>query len=105
MGYMSQGGVTFSGFDAYQSQIDGFTTALNPGATGFHSVSAHARYDLSKRWLKNDARGFALFLNADDLTNTPVWLPALGSGTANTIPVNRGRTVMFGVEVWQKQLR
>lgn len=98
-------GVAFSAFDAYQSQIDGFTAALNPGASSFHSVSAHARYDLSKRWLKNDARGFALFVNADDLTNTPVWLPALGSGTANTIPVNRGRTVLFGVEVWQKQLR
>ena len=105
MGYMSLSGVAFSAFDAYQSQIDGFTAALNPGASSFHSVSAHARYDLSKRWLKNDARGFALFVNADDLTNTPVWLPALGSGTANTIPVNRGRTVLFGVEVWQKQLR
>jgi hypothetical protein len=46
----------------------------------FHSISAHARYDLSKHWLKNDSRGFALFLNADDLLNKPYgcrpWDPA-----------------------------
>jgi hypothetical protein len=47
----------------------------------------------------------ALFLNADDLLNKPVWLPALGSGSANTLPVIRGRTVFFGFEVWQKQPR
>jgi outer membrane receptor protein involved in Fe transport len=68
----------------------------------FHSVGAHARYDLSKRWLKDNRSGFALFLNADDLLNKPVWLPASGSGTPNTIPVTRGRTVFFGIEVWQK---
>ena len=44
---------------------------------------------------KRDSRGFALFLNADDLLNKPVWLPALGSGSANTLPVIRGRTVFF----------
>jgi hypothetical protein len=44
-----------------------------------------------------------LFLNGDDLLNKQIWLPAIGSGgQANTIPVVRGRTVFFGVEVWQK---
>jgi outer membrane receptor protein involved in Fe transport len=103
--YMSSKGAVFSLFDAFQGHIVGYGSTLNPPADAFHSISAHARYDLSKRWLKNDARGFALFLNADDLLNKPVWLPALGSGSANTIPVIRGRTVFFGVEVWQKQAR
>jgi hypothetical protein len=101
--YMSAKGATVSLFDAYQGHIAGYGTTLNPPAEAFHSISAHARFDLSKHWLKNDSRGFALFLNGDDLLNKPVWLPALGSGTANTIPVTRGRTVFFGIEVWQKQ--
>jgi hypothetical protein len=61
------------------------------------------RFDLTKRWLKNGDRGFAFFLHGDDLTNRAVWLPALGTNSANTIPVVRGRTLYFGLEVWQKQ--
>jgi outer membrane receptor protein involved in Fe transport len=101
--YQSAKGVTASLFDAWQSNIAGYQSTLNPPADAFHSFSAHARYDLSKRWLKMDTRGFALFVNGDDLLNKPIWLPALGSGTANTLPLTRGRTVFFGIEVWQKQ--
>lgn len=100
--YRSANGGTFSLFDAYQGEIAGYRSTLNPPAEAFHSIGAHGRYDLTKRWLKNDTRGVAVFLNADDLLNQPVWLPALGSGTANTIPVMRGRSVFFGIEVWQK---
>ena len=103
--YQSAKGVTASLFDAWQSNIAGYQSTLNPPADAFHSFSAHARYDLSKRWLRLDTRGFALFVNGDDLLNKPIWLPALGSGTANTLPVTRGRTVSFGIEVWQKQSR
>ena len=100
--YQSARGFSASLFDAWQSRIEGYQSTLNPPADAFQSLSAHARYDLSKRWLKMDSRGFALFLNGADLLNKPIWLPALGSGTANTIPVTRGRTVLFGIEVWQK---
>jgi hypothetical protein len=44
-----------------------------------------------------------LFLNANDLLNQPIWLPALGSGKGTTMPVIRGRTILFGIEVWQKK--
>jgi hypothetical protein len=103
--YLSDKGATVSVFDAYQGHIAGYGLTLNPPADAFEWVSAHVRFDLSKHWLKSDSRGSALFLNADDLLNKPVWLPALGSGSANTLPVIRGRTVFFGFEVWQKQLR
>jgi hypothetical protein len=102
--YLSANGGAFSVFDAYQGQI-AVLSPLNPPAVAYPAISAHARYDLTKRWMKNDAWGAALFLNGDDLLNQPVWLPALGSGTSNTIPVIRGRTVLFGVEVWQKQTK
>jgi hypothetical protein len=52
--------------------------------------------------MKNDARGLALFVHANDLLNTSVWLPMLGTPLANTVPVNRGRAILFGIEVWQK---
>jgi outer membrane receptor protein involved in Fe transport len=99
--YLAKGSAV-SLFDAYQGPIAGYGSTLNPPAGAFHSVSAHARFDVSRHWMKNDNRGVALFLNADDLLNGPIWLPALGSGSANTLPVTRGRTVYLGAEVWQK---
>jgi outer membrane receptor for ferrienterochelin and colicin len=101
--YESSKGALLSVFDAYQGHTAGYGATMNPAASAFHSVGAHARIDLSKHWLKNDTRGFAVFLNGSDLLNRPVWLPALGSASLNTIPVVRGRTVFFGIEVWQKQ--
>jgi hypothetical protein len=45
----------------------------------------------------------AIFVNADDLLNTPVWLPGLGLPSGTTLPVIRGRTAIIGLEVWQKK--
>jgi outer membrane receptor protein involved in Fe transport len=100
--YQASNGATMSVFDAYQAHTPGYSEALNPHPDAIHSVSAHLRYDLSKRWLKSEKRGLAPFVYADNLTNTPIWLPAWGSGVPNTIPVNHGRTIFFGIEFWQK---
>ena len=101
--YMAENGADVSVFDAYQSHIGGYAAAINPRPDAFHSVSVHARFDLTKHWLKSSAQGLALFVHGDDLANNQIWLPALGTNSANTIPVVRGRTVYFGIEVWQKQ--
>ena len=105
LSYRSANGADISLFDAWQGGVTGFQPTLNPPPAAYQSIGAHARYDLSKHWLKTGGQGFALFLNAGDLLNHPVWLPALGSGGVNTLPVIRGRTVFFGIEVWQKQLK
>jgi outer membrane receptor for ferrienterochelin and colicin len=89
-------------FDAYEGHLPGFSDSLNPRPDAFHSVSAHLRYDMTNRWIKNDSRGLAVVLYGDNLTNTPVWMPQWGSGALNTIPVNRGRTLFLGIEFWQK---
>jgi outer membrane receptor protein involved in Fe transport len=102
LSYQSPGGATVSAFDAYQGHIPGYSPALNPRPNAVHSVNAHLRFDLTKRWVKNDHQGIAAFLYVDNLTNTPMWLPAWGSGQANTIPVNRGRTIFIGLEFWKK---
>lgn len=99
--YRSANGNTCSFFDAYQNRIPGYASSGNPPAAAFHLISAHAHYDLSKHWLKENNRGLALFLNGDNLLNKAIWLPALVSGSGIPIPVIRGRTVLFGIEIWQ----
>jgi len=89
-------------FDAYEGHLPGFAGSLNPLPDAFHSVSAHLRVDLTRRWLKSEQHGLAANFYGDNLTNTPVWMPQWGSGALNTIPVNRGRTLFMGIEFWQK---
>ncbi|MGA2213291.1 MAG: TonB-dependent receptor [Bryobacteraceae bacterium] len=89
-------------FDAFEGHLSGFADSLNPRPDAFHSVSAHLRYDVTQHWASNEKRGVAALLYGDNLTNTPVWMPQWGSGALNTIPVNRGRTLFFGIEFWQK---
>jgi len=103
LSYAAENGVDVSVFDDYRGHIGGYAASINPRPEALHSLSAHVRFDLTKRWLKNGDRGFAFFLHGDDLTNRAVWLPALGTNSPNTIPVVRGRTLYFGLEVWQKQ--
>jgi outer membrane receptor for ferrienterochelin and colicin len=102
MSYLAGNGAALSLFDAYQGHTPGFAASPNPRPEAFHSVSAHARFELSKYWLKDSATGFALFLHADNLANNQVWLPVWSGGTRNTIPFSQGRTVFYGIEVWRK---
>jgi outer membrane receptor protein involved in Fe transport len=102
LSYQAGNTADVSVFDAYQGHVPGYSASLNPRPDAFHSVNAHLRFDLTKRWIKNDGRGLAAIFYGDNLTNTPVWLPQWGSGGANTMPVNRGRTLFLGIEVWQK---
>jgi len=101
--YLSARGTDVSIFDSYQGHIAGYGASPTPPPVATHSISAHFRYDLSKHWLKDGANGFAFFVHADDLLNRAVWLPALGTNNAGTIPVTKGRTVLIGIEVWQKK--
>lgn len=54
---------------------------------------------VSRYWRLKSARSLALFINGDNVTNQQVWMPDWGGNTGDTIPVNRGRTLYFGVEV------
>jgi outer membrane receptor for ferrienterochelin and colicins len=101
--YAGENGADVSLFDAYQGHLGGYAASINPRPEAFHSLSAHARFELTKHWLRDSAQGYALFVHGDNLTDAQVWLPALGTNSANTIPVVRGRTLYFGCEVWQKQ--
>jgi outer membrane receptor for ferrienterochelin and colicin len=65
--YLSSNGAIFSLFDAYQGPIAGLSP-LNPPAAAYPSISAHARYDVTKRWIKNDA-----WDSRPSWQNSPFW--------------------------------
>ena len=99
LSYRAENGLTLSIFDNYQGALPGFSNmTVNPAPTVYHLLSTHFRYDLSRYLGSRDKGGVALFAHAENLANYQVWLPDWGNNSGDTMPVNRGRTVYFGVE-------
>ena len=97
--YRGENGLTLSIFDNYQGALRGFSGAtVNPSPAAYHMLSSHFRYDLSRYLRSKDKGGIALFAHAENLANRQVWLPDWGNNSGDTMPVNRGRTVYFGME-------
>jgi outer membrane cobalamin receptor len=94
--------VTASVFDSYQGDLDGFagtvTPTANPNTTAYHMLSTRVRVDVSK--LARASRGLALFVQGDNLTNKEVWHPDWGGNSGDTLPAYRGRSILFGVEIF-----
>ena len=94
--------LTASLFDSYQGNLDGFsgtvTPTANPNTSAYHLVSTRVRFDVSK--LTRTSRGLALFVQGDNLTNKEVWHPDWGGSSGDTLPAYRGRSVLFGVEIF-----
>jgi len=97
------GGLLASVFGAWQSTISGYTNTVNPRPEGFLLLNSHLRYDISRHMRQRDRGGIALFVHGDNLTNQQLWLPDWGANSGDTIPVMRGRTVYFGLEVALKR--
>jgi outer membrane receptor protein involved in Fe transport len=91
-------GLTASVFDSYDGELP-YGATLNPGPAAHHLVTSHFRLDVFRFWHAEAARAVALFVHGDNLADQQVWMPDLGGNTGDTIPVNRGRTIYFGVEV------
>ncbi|MBZ5635116.1 MAG: TonB-dependent receptor [Acidobacteriia bacterium] len=99
LSYRAENGLTLSIFDNYQGALNGFSnTTVNPSPMAYHLLSSHFRYDLSRYLGSRDKGGVAFFAHAENLANYQVWLPDWGNNSGDTMPVNRGRTVYFGVE-------
>jgi hypothetical protein len=62
------------------------------------AISSRVRFDVSK--VTGSSRGLALFMQGDNLTNKEVWHPDWGGNSGGTLPAYRGRSVLFGVEVF-----
>jgi outer membrane receptor protein involved in Fe transport len=94
--------LTASLFDNYQGDLDGFAGTVaptaNPNTGAYHMLSTRVRFDVSK--MTRASRGLALFVQGDNLTNKEVWHPDWGGNSGDTLPAYRGRSVLFGVEVF-----
>jgi outer membrane receptor protein involved in Fe transport len=94
--------LTASLFDSYQGDLDGFGGTVlptaNPNAGAYHLLSSRVRFDLSM--LTRSSRGLAVFVQGDNLTDREVWHPDWGGNSGDTLPAYRGRSVLFGVEIF-----
>jgi hypothetical protein len=66
-------------------------------------LDANVRVDLSKHLHLTGKSGVALLAHGDNLLNRRVWMPDWGDSAGDTIPVFRGRTVTFGLELFLKK--
>ena len=98
LSYSAENGLTLSLFDNYQGALHTISNTANPSPTAYHMLSSHVQYDLSRYLGDQDKGGVALFAHAENLANYQVWLPGWGDAFRDTMPVDRGRTVYFGIE-------
>lgn len=98
--YRVERGWTASLFDIYERPIDPrYDGPMNPKPAAYHLVNAHLRYDLSQRLGLDARKTVALFAHVENLADQRVWMPGWGDNSADSIPVYRGRTIYFGMEI------
>ena len=104
LSYSIENAWTASVFDAFEGPLDRrYAGVLNPSPESYHLLDAHVRVDLSKYLRIDGKNGVALLVHGDNLLNRRVWMPAWGDSTGDTMPVFRGRTVYFGLELFLKK--
>lgn len=93
---------TGSLFDIYEGHLSPrFTNVLNPPTGAYHLLAAHTRFNVSKQ--QGNKPGLAFIARGENLANKQLWLPEWSDNPADTMPVNRGRTVYIGLEIsWWK---
>jgi len=99
LSYEAANGFSASAFDNYQGPAGYGAGGLNPAPRAYHLPSARVRFDLARHLPVNSKAGWALFAYGDNLTNRQVWMPEWGGNPGDSIPVFRGRTVYFGLEM------
>jgi outer membrane receptor for ferrienterochelin and colicins len=95
--YADKQGWTIGLFDVYSGLVPAFASTPNPKPSAHHLLTAHVRLGLEK-YLGPSAKRVAIFAHGDNLANRPVWQPAWGYGSSTTQPVERGRTIYYGLE-------
>jgi outer membrane receptor protein involved in Fe transport len=96
--YESANGITVGFFDVHEGGLPGYGAALNPQPGAYDMLNANLRFDLAKLLHTNAAKGIALVAHAENLENRQVWLPDWQDVPGDSIFVNRGRTILAGVE-------
>ena len=97
--YQGDEGLTVGIFDTYRGQVPAYLLTVNPAATSNHLINAQIRFDVARYFQSMGSTGLSFVANIENLTNNALWLPDLGGGTGDTIPVNRGRVFFVGAEL------
>jgi outer membrane receptor protein involved in Fe transport len=98
--YKSEKGVTVSLFDIYQGDLDKkYDTQVNPSPGAYNLMNLHCRFNINKFFDWKLSPDLSLLLQVDNLLDKELWLPNWGQTPGNSIPVNQGRTIYFGMEV------
>ena len=95
--YSARSGLLVSLFDRYEGKVPGYASAMNPLPEAGHLLNSNLKYRVP--WSKDRRTEISIVVHGDNLANREVWLPAWGEITGDTIPVLRGRTIYFGVEL------
>jgi len=100
LSYMSKNGITASVFNIYQGTLDDvYDTELNPSPGAYNLLNAYLNFNLVNLFNLNIKQGFSFFIQADNILNQEIWLPAWGLAAGSSIPANRGMTLYFGLKV------
>ncbi|HET9833441.1 MAG TPA: TonB-dependent receptor, partial [Vicinamibacterales bacterium] len=97
--YQGDEGLTIGVFDSYRGIVPGYQLTVNPSVDATHLINAQIRFDVARYFQNMGPTGLSFVANIENLTNNSLWLPDLGGGTGDTIPVNRGRTFYVGAEL------
>lgn len=91
---------TFSLSNAFRSRAPHLrdSASLNPASQLYHQINSHARLELA-RLVGDSAKGWALFAHGTNLANHQMWFPTGVSAFADSVPLGRGRTIYYGLEV------
>ena len=95
----SANGFTASVFNIYEGNLDKrYDATYNKTCKAFDLVNANMKYDVNKL-VKVSVPKITLNIDAYNLLNQEVWLPATGLSTHYTLPSIQGRSIYFGVTV------
>jgi outer membrane receptor for ferrienterochelin and colicins len=97
LSYADKQGWTIGLFDIYSGHIPGYASTQNPPPGAHQLLAANLRLNLEK-YFGPAAKRVTLFAHGDNLMNRAIWAPAWGSGSSSTIPLERGRTIYYGVD-------
>jgi outer membrane receptor protein involved in Fe transport len=96
--YACPNGFTASLFDIYQGPLDSkYDATLNPSPGPYNRLDLHLEFNLNKFFHWKVSPESSLIVQADNLLDKQIWLPAWGLAPGHSIPYEQGRAVYAGV--------
>lgn len=95
-------GLTISLFDIYQGELGELykpvATTVSPAAGSYNILNLYAAVDMFKMFNWSKKHSASVYVQADNILDTEVWVPSAGTTAPTTYPFNLGRSVYFGIK-------